>query len=72
MKFLTITLALAPTLALSEPAEAQSFSRSFYNERGGFAGSSVNKQIERAIERASHLETRVSVPHRAGLAAAGG
>jgi hypothetical protein len=43
MKFLAIILALAPTLALTEPAEAQSTSRSFYNERGSFAGSSVTR-----------------------------
>jgi hypothetical protein len=41
MKFLAIILAFAPTLALAAPAAAQSMTRSFYNERGSFAGSSV-------------------------------
>jgi hypothetical protein len=38
-----IILALAPTLALVEPAAAQSTTRSFYDGRGSFAGSSVTR-----------------------------
>jgi hypothetical protein len=41
---LAIILALAPTLVFAAPAAAQSSTtRSFYNERGSFAGSSVTR-----------------------------
>jgi hypothetical protein len=59
-----ILLAAAGACCLAMPAEAKSSSRSFYNERGSFAGSSVTRGEFDVVQRRPRAGFRQRSPAR--------